>query len=159
MSVLSFLLASSHYHPLMNLYHISLLILVVLSAYSESPQHAQPPDSTDPIGVTVCTNSSSAKLGVLAPGLPQIEVYKSTLPQNEVFRTTLPQNEVFRTTLPQNEVFRTTLPQHEVFVSLLPQKGVFILPQNEVLKSVPTNCPLFCHLKMTVDFLLDVQVN
>src|ERR1700685_4509123 len=81
-----FLLASSHHHPLMNFYHISLLLLMVLSAYSGSPQHAKPPDSPNPIRVT---NNSSAQLGILAPGLPQNEVYRSTLPQNEVFRIVL----------------------------------------------------------------------
>ena len=102
----------------MNFYHISLLLLVVLSAYSESPQHAKPPDSPDPTGVTVCSNNSSAQLGILAP----------------------------------------VLPQNEVFVSLLPQNGVFILPQNEVLKSVPANCQLFCNLKIIMDFILDAQM-
>src|ERR1700729_1166094 len=70
---LSFLLASSHHHPLMNFYHISLLLLVVLSAYSGSPQHAKPPDFPNPIRVT---NNSSVQLGILAPGLPQNEVYR-----------------------------------------------------------------------------------
>jgi hypothetical protein len=70
------------------------------------------------IGVTVCPNSSSAQLGVLAPGLPQ------------------------------NEVFRIVEPQHEVFVPLLPQNGVLILSHNEVLKSVPANCQLLCNLKL-----------
>src|SRR6202050_5713268 len=82
----SFLLASSHHHPSMNYYYIFLLLLVVLSAYSESPQHANPPDSP-PIGVTVYPDSSSAKLGILAPVLPQNEVYKFVLPQNEVFES------------------------------------------------------------------------
>ena len=121
----SFLLAFSHHHPLMNFYHISLLLLVVLSAYSGSPQHAKPPDSPNPIRVT---NNSSAQLGILAPGLPQNEVYRSTLPQNEVFRIVLPQN------------------------------GVFTLPQNEVLKSVTANCQLFCNLKIIMDFILDIHV-
>ena len=84
----SFLLASSHHHPLMNFYHISLLLLVVLLAYSESPQHAK---SLEP---TVCSNSSIS-LGVLAPILPQYEVFMSTLPLNEVFKSALPQIEVF----------------------------------------------------------------
>ena len=109
----------------MNFYHISLLLLVVLSAYSGSPQHAKPPDSPNPIRVT---NNSSAQLGILAPGLPQNEVYRSTLPQNEVFRIVLPQN------------------------------GVFILPQNEALKSVTANCQLFCNLKIIMDFILDIHV-
>src|SRR6266481_3889291 len=93
----SFLLASSHHHPLMNFYHISLLLLVVLSAYSEGPQHAKSPEPT------VCSNSSIS-LGVLAPILPQYEVFKFTLP-SKVYMSTLPLNEVFKSALPQNEVF------------------------------------------------------
>src|ERR1700685_1716865 len=79
-----FRLASSYYHPDMIFYHISFLLLVVVSAYSESPQHAKPPDSPNSIGVTVCPNSSTAQLGVLAPVLPQNGVDKTDLPQNGV---------------------------------------------------------------------------
>src|SRR5882757_5148443 len=92
-----FRLASSHHHPLMNFYHISLLLLVVLSAYSEGPQHATSPEPT------VCSNSSIS-LGVLAPILPQYEVFDFTLP-SKVYMSTLPLNEVFMSALPQNEVF------------------------------------------------------
>src|ERR1700734_736288 len=106
-----FRLASSHHHPDMIFYHISFLLLVVLSAYSESPQHAKPPDFPDPIVATVCSNSSSAQLGILAPVLPQNEVFITTPPQNEVYKTILPQNEVFKIVLPQNGVDRTVLPQ------------------------------------------------
>jgi hypothetical protein len=82
----------------MKFYHISLLLLVVvLSAYSEGPQHAKSPEPT------VCSNSSIS-LGVLAPILPQYEVFKFTLP-SKVYMSTLPLNEVFKSTLPQNEVF------------------------------------------------------
>ena len=80
-----FLLASSHHHQTMHFYYFLLLLLVVLSAYSESPHHAKSPDSDTTI-VTVCPNSIFAQLGILAPVLPQNEVYKITLPQNEVFR-------------------------------------------------------------------------
>jgi hypothetical protein len=127
MSVLSSLLASSHHHPLMNFYHISLLLLVVLSAYSGSLQHAKPPDFPNPIRV-INNISSSAQLGILAPGLPQ----------NEVFRIVLPQNGVF--ILPQNEVFKT------------------VQLQNEVFKPVTAHCQMFCNLKIILDFVLDVQV-
>ena len=82
----------------MNYHYIFLLLLVVLSAYSENPQYAKPP----PIGVTVYPSSSSAQLGVLAPVLPQNEVYR--LPQKEVYRIALPHNEVDRSVLPQNGV-------------------------------------------------------
>ena len=78
----SFLLASSHHHPSMNYHYIFLLLLVVLSAYSESPQHADPPDSP-PIEVTVYPDSSSAQLGILAPVLPQNEVYTWSLSENQ----------------------------------------------------------------------------
>jgi len=57
---------------------ISLLLLVVLSAYSGSPQHAKPPDSQNPIRIA---NNSSAQLGILAP-VPQNEMFMSILPQN-----------------------------------------------------------------------------
>src|ERR1700691_6070802 len=60
----------------MHFYYFFLLLLVVLSAYSESPHHVKPPDFLDPTSVTVCPNSSSAQLGVLAPVLPQNEVFK-----------------------------------------------------------------------------------
>jgi hypothetical protein len=59
-------------------YHIFLLLLAVLSAYSEIPQHAKPLDSQNTIRVT---NNSSAKLGVSAPVPPQNEVFKIALPQ------------------------------------------------------------------------------
>jgi hypothetical protein len=58
----------------MNPYYIFLLLLVVLSAYSESPEHVNPPYSF-PIAVEVYPNSSSAQLGVFTPVLPQNEVY------------------------------------------------------------------------------------
>ena len=108
MPLFSFLLASSHHHPSMNYHYIFLLLLVVLSAYSESPQHVNLPDPP-PIGVTVYPDSSSAKLGVLAPVLPQNEVDKTVLPQNGVFRTILPQNEVLKIVLPQSEVLKSVV--------------------------------------------------
>ena len=70
----------------MHFYYFFLLLLVVLSAYSESPHHVKPPDFLDPTSVTVCPNSSSAQLGVLAPVMPQNEVFRSVLPQNGVFK-------------------------------------------------------------------------
>src|ERR1700676_3566784 len=138
----------------MNFCHISLLLLVVLSAYSGSPQHAKPPNSPNPIRVT---NNSSAQLGILAP-VPQNEVYRSTQPQNEVFMSILPQNGVYKNVQPQNEVFMSILPQNEVFMFILPQNGVYktVQPQNEVLKSVTQLC---YNLKIIIDFVLDVQVN
>ena len=151
----------------MNFYHISLLLLVVLSTYSEGPQHAKPPEPLDSSVATVCPESSHVSLGFLAPvlskhdvvhvlppnGVPQNEVY--TMPQIEVYVHVLPQNRVF--TLPQNEVFMYALPQNGMFV---PQDEVFVsvLPQNGVLQSVTANCQLPCHLKNILDFVLDVQV-
>src|SRR6204780_1896282 len=82
-----FPLASSHHHPDMIFYHIFFLLLVVLSAYSESPQHAKPPDSPSSIAVTICPNSSTAQLGVLTHVLPQNEVEKIVLPQSEVLKS------------------------------------------------------------------------
>src|SRR6202167_4718954 len=96
MPLFSFLLASSHHHPSMNYHYIFLLLLVVLSAYSESPQYANLPDPP-PIGGTVYPDSSSAQLGVLAPVLPQNEVYRIALPQNEVYKIAPPQIEVVLT--------------------------------------------------------------
>ena len=113
-----FCLASSHHHPDMIFDHISLLLLVVLSAYSECPQHAKPPDSPNSIGVTVCPNSSTAQLGVLAPVLPQNEVYKTVLPQNGVFRTILPQNEVLKIVPPQTEVLKSVVISSQFFIKV-----------------------------------------
>jgi hypothetical protein len=132
-----FRLASSHHHPLMNFYHISLLLLVVLSAYSEGPQHAK---SSEP---TVCSNSSIS-LGVLAPILPQYEVFNFTLP-SKVYVSALPLNEVFMSTLPSNEVYMSILPLNEVFKSAL--------PQNEVFNIFAVNCQFFGTVK-TVTYSL-----
>ena len=96
----------------MNFYHISLLLLVVLSAYSEGPQHAKSPEPT------VCSNSSIS-LGVLAPILPQNEEFKFVLPQNEVYISVLPQNEVFVSVLLQIWVFEMGLVQTEINTTVL----------------------------------------
>src|ERR1700722_13192642 len=63
---------SSH-HINMNLCYIFLLLLVILSAYSESPQYCKHSDSFDLPLAAVCPNSSSDNLGILAPVLPQNE--------------------------------------------------------------------------------------
>ena len=105
-----FLLVSSHHQPSMHFYYSFLLLLVVLSVYSESPQHAKAPDSFNSTVVTVCPSSSSTSLGILAPVLPQNEVFEIALPQNGVFEIVLPQNEVFEFVLPQNEVCRIVTP-------------------------------------------------
>jgi hypothetical protein len=140
-----FRLVSSHHHLDINFYYIFLLLLVVLSAYSESPQQGEPPDPLDLTVAAVCPNSSSDSLGVLAPVLSQNEMSGSVLsqnrvlPQNEVYRTIvlpqsevfgsqnmiLPQNEVFRTVLLQIEAFEIVLSQNEVNISVLLQEGIF----------------------------------
>src|ERR1700732_3286910 len=90
----------------MNFYYIFLLLLLVLSAYSESPQQDEPPDLLDLTAATVCPNSSSDSLGVLAPVLPQSEVFGSVQSQNMV----LSQNEVYKYyLLSQNGVFNVVL--------------------------------------------------
>src|ERR1700729_2088135 len=124
----------------MHFYYFFLLLLVVLSAYSESPHHAKPPDFLDPIGVTVCPNSSSAQLGVFAPVLPQNEVYRIALPQNEVYRFVLPQNGVFKIDLPQVEVNRTVLFQSVMF------------------KIDAVNCQLSDRVKTIINFTLNLGV-
>ena len=45
--------ASSHHHLDMNFCYIFLLLLVVLSAYSESPQYGKPPDPLDLTAVKI----------------------------------------------------------------------------------------------------------
>src|ERR1700734_3118137 len=93
----------------MNFNYSFLLLLVVLSAYSEGPQYVKPSDSVDSTLVTVCPDSSSISLGVLAPILPQNEEYISVLPQNEVFVSVLPQIGVFEMGLVQTEINTTVL--------------------------------------------------
>src|ERR1700734_3456882 len=73
----------------MNFNYSFLLLLVVLSAYSEGPQYVKPPDSVDSTLVTVCPDSSSISLGVLAPILPQIGVVEMGLVQTEINTTVL----------------------------------------------------------------------
>jgi hypothetical protein len=80
----------------MNYHHIFLLLLVVLSTYFESPQDAKPPDPSVSTMVTVCLNSSFVSLGILAPVLPQNEVYQIILPQNEVYKSVHSWNEMFK---------------------------------------------------------------
>ena len=111
------------------------------------------------IGVTVCPNSSSAQLGVLAPVLPQNEVYRITPPQNEAYKIALPQNEVYKIVPPQNEVsllWYKVLTLSEMLNMTL--SGNFILPPNGVLKIVAANCQLFNNVKTTVKFVLNLEL-
>src|SRR5882762_6630237 len=144
-----FCFASSHHLPSMNFFYSFLLLLVVLSGFSEHLQHANVPDF---LHTPSYSNSSSAQLGILAPVLPQNEVYGITPPQNEVYRITPPQKEVYRITPPQNEVNRITPPQNEVYSTALPQNevlrfvlipsGVFnvVRSSSNVFKTVLTQC-------------------
>ena len=145
-----FTFASFHHHHLdMNFYYIFLLLLVVLSAYSESPQYDKPPDSLDLTRVTVCPNSRSDSLGVLAPVLPQSEVFGSVQFQNMI----LPQSEMFKShnvVLPQHEVFRTIQLQSEVDIS--------VLPQNRVFNVVIVNCQLANKVKVIINCVLNSEV-
>ena len=157
----------------MNFYYIFLLLLVVLSAYSESSQ-GEPPDPLDCTLAAVCPNSSSDPLGVLAPVLPQSWVLgpflsqNMVLPQNEVpqswvFESVLPQGWVFESVLPQNEVFGSVL-QNGVFNFALPQNGVFevilnktvFMPQNETFNNVTVNCQLSDRVKNAVNSLSNI---
>src|ERR1700692_1476555 len=108
-----------------------LLLLVVLSAYSESPQQGEPPDPLDLTVVAICPNSSSDSLGVLAPVLSQNEMSGSVLSQNRI--------------LPQNEMYRTVLPQNEVNISVLLQGGIF--------RVVIVNWQLSNEVKAVIDFV------
>ena len=76
----------------MNLHHLWLLILLILSAYSESPQHVRLPA---PI------IDHTAHLGILALGLPQTEVFDRDriIPALNGYNITIkPQNEVYKIT-------------------------------------------------------------
>src|ERR1700683_1337370 len=141
-----------------------LLLLMVLSAYTESPQHVNPPYSF-PIAVAVYPNSSSAHLGVFTPVRPQNEVsinppqYEVSInpPQYEV-SINLPQYEV-SINLSQYEV-SIILPQYEVYKIALPQNGVFetILPQPEGFEIAPVNCQLFNRVKNIISYVLNFSV-
>ena len=135
--------------------YLFLLLLVVLSAYPESPHHVNLPYSF-PIAVAVYPNSSSAQLGVFTPVRPQNEVsinppqYEVSLnpPQYEVSLNP-PQYEVF-INLSQYEVDRIALPQNEVFETVLPQLGGFEI--------APVNCQLFNTVKNIISYVLNLGV-
>jgi hypothetical protein len=127
----------------MNFYYIILLLLVVLSAYSESPQHGKPPDSLDSTVVAVCPNSSSDPLGVLAPVLPQSEMFRTVLPLNEV--GSVLQNGVFKFILPQNGVSEVVLSHIEMNKTVLSQSSI-----------ITGNCQLFKNLENSVNSLLNI---
>jgi len=126
----------------MHFCYFFLLLLVVLSAYSESSHHVKHPGFLYPIGDTVCPNSSSAQLGILVPVLPQNEVFRTTLPQNEVFGFVLTPSGVFNLTL--SGVFSFVLTPSGVFnltpigVFNLTPIGMFNLTLSGVFKTVPS---------------------
>ena len=138
---------------IMTFYYTFLLLLVVLSAYSEGPQYGKPPDSFDLTVATVCPNSSSDLLGVLAPVLLQTEVSGSVLSQDEVYRTVLPLNEVG--SVLQNRVFKFILPQNgvsEVVLSHI-EMNESVLPQSSI---VTVSCQLFKCVENSVNSLLNI---
>ena len=114
----------------MNFYCIFLLLLVVVSAYSDNPPGGLAYDSTI---VTVCPNSSNP-LGVLAPVLTQNEVFMSTLPQNEVYVSILPQIRMSQT-----------------------QVNITVLPKNEMFQIVAVNFQL-SRVKIILNFVMDFGV-
>ena len=120
------LLCSFHHYPPMNIYYSFLLLLVVLSPYSEGPQYAKPLDPLDSTVVTVCPDSSSAQLGILDLVLPQNEVSKIVLPQNKA------------------------LTLSEVLDMILRGVFNFVLPPNGVFKIITANCQLFNNVKTTI---------
>jgi hypothetical protein len=113
----------------MNLFYTLLLLLLLLSGFSESLQHVKPPDLLHTTRVTVCPNIGSAQLGGLAPVLPQNEVYRIVLSQNEVVPTS---SEVLNFDLTLSGVFK--------FVPLL----------NEVFEIVAPKCQLFNSVKTLI---------
>src|SRR5882762_492934 len=143
----SFLLSSST----MNFYYSFLLLIGVLSAYSESPPYAKPPDSTI---VSVCPNSHNS-LDVLAPVSTQNEVYMSSLPQNEVYMSFLPQNEVYMSFLPQNKVYMSILPEIGMFQT---EVNITVLPKNEVFQIVAVNFQLSSRVKTIINFVINFGV-
>ena len=130
---------------------------MVLSAYSESPQYGKPPDPFDLTAVAVCPNSSSNSLGVLAPVLPQSEMFGSVQSQNMV----LPQNEVYKLfVLSQNEMFGfpdVVLSPNEIFRTVLLQSEVDIF-QNGIFELGIVNCQLANKVKPIIDFVLNLEV-
>src|SRR6202051_4560379 len=126
-----FLLASAHHLPSVNYSYIFLLLLVVLSGYSESPKYAKPL-----IEVVVYPDSSLAQWGILATVLPCI------LPHDEVYKTTQPQNKADKIVLPQNDTWL-----HKT-----------VLFKIVSFKIDAANCQLFQGMKKIIGFVLNLQV-
>ena len=90
----------------MNIYYFWLLLLVVLSTYTEGPQLTKPLDTS----VVIASPEYSTPLGILALGLPQNEVLDLGIsipaPLWVYLAPELPQNEVLQN-LPQNGVLKS----------------------------------------------------
>jgi len=91
----------------MNIYYFWLLLLVVLSTYTEGPQLTKPLDTSVVIASPL---EYSTPLGILALGLPQNEVLDLGIsipaPLWVYLAPELPQNEVLQN-LPQNGVLKS----------------------------------------------------
>ena len=96
----------------------------------------------------------SAQLGVLAPVLPQNEVYRIIPPHNEVYKPTPPHNEVYKNILPQNKAL--TL----IEVLNLTLNGVFnyFLPPNGMFTIITANYQWFDNMKTTIKIGLNLGV-
>jgi hypothetical protein len=81
-------------------------------------------------------------LGILAPVLPQNEVYITFPPHHEVYKTTLPHNEVKRIIVPQNEAGLNK--------TVLLQSGMF--------KTAAVNYQLFDRVKTIINLMLNLRV-
>jgi hypothetical protein len=146
----SFLLAPTLHHLPMNLCYSFLLLLLVLSGFSESLQHAKPPDLLH----TRVTDCCSAQLGALAPVLPQNEVYRIIPPHNEVYKPTPPHNEVYKNVLPQNKALTS------IEVLNLTLSGVFnyFLPPNGMFTIITANYQSFDNMKTAIKIGLNLGV-
>jgi hypothetical protein len=106
----------------MNFYYSFLLLLLVFSAYSESPQqHVKPPDYSV---IPLFPHNTSILVG-LAPVLPQREMLVSALSHNGVYSIIQPLEGVYNIIQLQNGVFK------------------IVMPQNGVSESVFVNCPMW----------------
>ena len=128
----------------MNFYHSFLLLLVVFSAYSESPQqHVKPPDYS----IIPLSPHNTSTLVVLAPVLPQSEMLVSALSQNGVYSIIQPLEGVYNIIQPLEGVYNIIQLQNGVFKMLMPQNGV--------------SESVFCQLSnvdTSMDFLLNLGV-
>ena len=124
----------------MNIYYFWLLLLVVLSTYTEGPQLTKPLDTSVVIASPL---EYSTPLGILALGLPQNEVLDLGISIPAPLWVYLAPG------LPQNEV-------HDLGISIPAPLWVFLAPgqpQNEVLQNLPQNGVLKCVPAYKIDNL------